>query len=176
MLNETKLNEVNNESGERIWRIRDYIQELEDVKDEIIGFLNSDDDIDNSTKNIWISDVKEFYFSTITTWEMLYLTVNGIKNHLDDSKGYLYYAKSRLTKSISQLKIFEEEKNLTELITRAKVAFEKMVREKFSQRWNKLRDLHPSQPGAEILNSLLGMKTLHCSLIDRARYQQKRSA
>jgi len=124
-LNETKLNKKNIKSSERIWKIRDYILELEDVKDRIIGFLNSDDDIDNGTRNIWISDAKEFYFSTVTAWEMLYLTVSGIKEHLDDSKGFLYRAKSRLTKSISELKIFEKEKRLTKLIKKADTAFEK---------------------------------------------------
>lgn len=124
-MNETKLNKNNNESLERIWNIRDYIQELEDVKDGIIGFLNFDDDIDNGTRNIWISDAKEFYFSTVKAWEMLNFTVRGIKNHLVDSKGLLYRAKSSLAKSISELKIFEEEKNLTKLITKAKVTFEK---------------------------------------------------
>ena len=110
MLNETKLNKNNNVSLERIWKIRDYIQELEDVKDEIIGFLSSDNDIDNATRNIWISDAKEFYFSTVSAWEMLHFTVKGMMNHLDDSKGFLYRAKSRLAKSISELKIFEEKK------------------------------------------------------------------
>ncbi len=124
-LNETNLNKIDKESLERIWKIRDYIQELEDIKDEIIGFLSSDEDIDNGTRNIWILDAKEFYFSTVTAWEMLHFTVRGMKNHLDDSKGFLYRAKSSLAKSISELKIFEKEKSLTKLITNAKLAFEK---------------------------------------------------
>ena len=125
MLNDTKFNKIDNESLERIWRIRDYIQELEDVKDEIIEYIGSDDDIDNGTKNIWISDAKEFYFSTVTAWEMLHFTIRGMKNHLDDSKGFLYRAKSKLTQSISELKIFEEQKKLTKLIKKAEAAFEK---------------------------------------------------
>lgn len=125
MLNETKLNKNINESLERIWKIRDYIQELEDVKDEIIGFLNSDDDdIDNATENVWISDAKEFYFSVVTAWEMLHFTVRGMKNHLNDSKGFLYRAKSRLAQSISELKTFDERK-ISKLITKANAAFEK---------------------------------------------------
>ena len=125
MLNDTKLDKFDNDRLERIWKIRDYIQELEDVKDEFIGFISSDDDIDNGTRNIWISDAKEFYFSTVTAWEMLHFTVRGLKNHLNDSKGFLFRAKSSLAQSISELKIFEQEKKLTKLITKAKGAFEK---------------------------------------------------
>ena len=125
MLKKTKLNNVDSVSLERIWKIRDYIQELEDVKDEIIEFISLDDDIDESTRNIWISDAKEFYFSTVTAWEMLHFTVRDMKNHLVDSKGLLYRAKSKLAQSISELKIFEEEKKLTKLIEKTEVAFEK---------------------------------------------------
>ena len=124
ILNETKLNKENNESLERIWKIRDYIQELEDVKDEIVEFLSSEADLDNGTRNIWISDAKEFYFSTVTAWEMLHFTVRDIKNHLDDSKGFLYSAKSRLAQSISELKILDD-KHIFKMITKANVAFEK---------------------------------------------------
>ena len=124
-MNDAKLNKVENESLERIWKIRDYIQELEDAKDGFITYISSDDDIDNSTRSIWISNAKEFYFSTVSAWEMLHLTVREIKNHLDDSKGFLYRAKSKLAQSISELKIFEEEKKLSKLIKKAEVAFEK---------------------------------------------------
>lgn len=124
-MNETKLNKKNSESLERIRKIRDYIQELEDVKDEFVEFISSDEDIDETTRNIWIPNAKEFYFSTITAWEMLHFTVRGMKNHLVDSKGFLYSAKSRLAQSISELKIFEEEKKLSKLITKAKATFEK---------------------------------------------------
>jgi hypothetical protein len=123
-LNESKLNKENNESLERIWKIRDYIQDLEDVKDEIVEFLSSEADIDNSTRNIWISDAKEFYFSTVTAWEMLHFTLRGIKNHLDDSKGFLYRAKSRLAQSASELKIIDEKK-IDKMISKATLAFEK---------------------------------------------------
>lgn len=125
MLNDIKLNKDNDESLERIWKIREYIQELENIKNQFIGFISSDDDIDNGTKSIWTSNAKEFYFSTVTAWEMLHFTVREIKNHLDDSKGFLYRAKSKLTQSISELKIFEEEKKLTKLIKKAEMAFEK---------------------------------------------------
>ena len=125
MLNETKLNkENNNESLERIWKIRDYIQELEDVKDEIVEFLSSEADLDNGTRNIWISDAKEFYFSTVNAWEMLHFTVRGMKNHLNDSKGFLFRAKSRLAQSISELKILDGKK-ISKMITKASIAFEK---------------------------------------------------
>ena len=51
-----KLNE-NNNIIERIWKIREYIQKLEDIKESIINFLNSRKKLDEVTKNLWISDV-----------------------------------------------------------------------------------------------------------------------
>ena len=122
MLNDTKLNKVGNESLERIWKIRDYIKELEDVKDEFIEYISSDDDIDNSTRSIWISNAKDFYFCTVTAWEMLHFTVRGIKNHLEDARGYLYMAKSKLSQSISELKLLENTE-VDKLIDEVKKSF-----------------------------------------------------
>ena len=88
-MNNANLNKDNNDGLERIWQIRDYISELEDVKDKFIEYISSDDDIDNSTRSIWISNAKDFYFCTVTAWEMLHFTVREIKNHVDDSKGFV---------------------------------------------------------------------------------------
>ena len=53
---------------EIVWKIRDIIQELEDIKDGIVNFLISRKKLDDVTKNLWISDVKEFYYNTVAAW------------------------------------------------------------------------------------------------------------
>ena len=87
---------------ERIWKIRDYIQDLEDIKDGIIGFLNSRKKLDEVTKNLWISDVKGIYYSTLSAWELLYNMVSkGKLKHVDNSRHFLHSARGRLAKSIA---------------------------------------------------------------------------
>ncbi|MHA1233624.1 MAG: hypothetical protein ACTSQL_00905 [Promethearchaeota archaeon] len=76
----------------RIWKIRDYIQELEDIKDGIIDFLNSRKKLDEVTKNLWISDVKGVYSATISAWELLYNMVSkGKLKHVDNSRHFLHW-------------------------------------------------------------------------------------
>ena len=105
------MNEKKSKSDllDRIWKIRDYIQELEDVKDEIIKFLNPTQNIEDNVNNIWISDAKEFYYNTVAAWEMLRATSEGKEKYLDNSKGFLYAAKSRLAQTISELRTFKDE-------------------------------------------------------------------
>jgi len=118
-----KINE-NNKSLERIWKIRDYIQELEDIKEGIINFLNSRKKLDEVTKNLWISDVKDFYYNTISAWEMLNSSAKGNLKYLDNSKGFLHAARGRLAKSISELKYYKEEL-VFNLIKEVESSFEK---------------------------------------------------
>jgi len=56
---------------DRVWKIRNFIQELEDIKDGIISFLISRKKLDKVTKNLWISDAKEIYYNTVAAWQML---------------------------------------------------------------------------------------------------------
>ena len=112
------------ELKDRIWKIRDYIQELEDVKDNIIDYLNPTKKMDDNPNNIWITDAKEFYYNTVAAWEMLRAASEGKEKYLDNSKGYLYAAKSRLAQSISELKTFKDDK-ASILEKKALKAFEK---------------------------------------------------
>jgi len=91
-----KLNDKN-KTVERIWKIRDYIQELEDIKDGIIDYLNSRKKLDEVTKNLWISDVKGIYSATVSAWELLNNMVSiGKLKHLDNSRHFLHMARGRL--------------------------------------------------------------------------------
>jgi hypothetical protein len=59
------------EQERRIWKIRDLIQRLEDVKDKITDFLEKRADLDPSTRSMWIGDTKEMYYKMVAAWEML---------------------------------------------------------------------------------------------------------
>ena len=109
---------------ERIWKIRDHIQGLEDIKGGIIDFLNSRKKLDKVTKNLWISDVKGVYYNTVSAWEMLNNASKGKSKHLEDSRHFLHSARSLLAKSISELKFFKEE-IASILIEEIETSFEK---------------------------------------------------
>ncbi len=66
----SSLNIKSQPDEERVWEIRDFIQELEDIKDGIVNFLISRKKLDDVTKNLWISDVKEFYYNTVAAWQI----------------------------------------------------------------------------------------------------------
>lgn len=121
-----KLNEnnPNQESLERIQIIRKHIIDLENVANDIINVLNSNKYSNHSSREILISNVKEFYYHTLMAWEKLNSMLMTKNINLDDLKGYLYMAKSRLTQSISELKVVDETE-LPELILRVKTIFEK---------------------------------------------------
>ncbi|MFW9899278.1 MAG: hypothetical protein ACFFDO_08475 [Candidatus Thorarchaeota archaeon] len=97
------------ELTDRIWKIRDYIQELENDKEDIIDYLTSKNNSDDGAYNVWITDVKEFYYNTVSAWEMLRAFSEGKEKNLDNSKGFLYAAKNRLAQSISELKTFKDD-------------------------------------------------------------------
>ncbi|MHA2399278.1 MAG: hypothetical protein ACXADU_10380 [Promethearchaeota archaeon] len=108
---------------EEVWDIRVYIQPLEDIKDSIINYLENLKELDKSTRSIWISDVKGFYYNVVSAWEMLRTTTEDLKvESLEKSKLFLYNAKSLLTKIVSQLNIFESRES-SKLIKNAEVVF-----------------------------------------------------
>ncbi|MFW9828923.1 MAG: hypothetical protein ACFFEY_15140 [Candidatus Thorarchaeota archaeon] len=96
---------------ERIWNIRNYINKLENIKLEIIDHLNSLKELDNTTKGLWISDVKEFYYNTISAWEMINVNLKLETKNVENSKTFLYIARNFLSKLISELNIFESTKS-----------------------------------------------------------------
>jgi len=118
------MNDGKNKRMERIWKIRDYIHELDDIKEGIINFLNTREKLDNVTKNLWISDVKDFYYNTVSAWEMLNSAAKGNLKYLDNSKTYLHLARSQVAKSISELKFYKEE-FVYNLIKEVEFSFEK---------------------------------------------------
>lgn len=92
---------------ERVWKIRAYIQELENVKEGIIHFLRSRKKLDDVTKDLWISDVKELYYCTVSAWELLNSASKGKLKYLDKSKNFLHNARSLLAKVVSEIKFFK---------------------------------------------------------------------
>jgi len=118
------MNSENSNMLEKIWKLRDFVQNLEDLKEEIINHLKILKDLDDSARNIWISDVTEFFYSTVSAWEVL-TTITEEKSNLkiiDDSKSFLYAARNRLSQIISQLNIFDSQKSST-LIEKTEKAF-----------------------------------------------------
>ena len=98
---------------EKIWNLREYVQKLEDITENIVKHLISLKDLDESTRNIWTSDVKAFFSNTVSAWELLATIKEGEPNskNIDDSKSYLYSARNRLSQIISQLNIFQSRKS-----------------------------------------------------------------
>jgi len=89
------------ELANKIWKIRDSIQELEDVKDEIVKFLKID---------MWISDIKECYFSIVAAWEMLRAVSEGKEEFADSCKSYLSGAKGCSGQASSEMKALKEQR------------------------------------------------------------------
>ena len=118
------MNDEKNKRMDKVWKIRDYIQELEDIKEGIIDFLKTRKKLDNVTKNLWISDVKDFYYNTVSAWEMLYSATKGKLKYLDGSKNFLHLARSQLAKSISELKFYKED-FVYNLVKEVEIIFEK---------------------------------------------------
>lgn len=116
------MNGENDKLKENIWNIRNYIQKLEDIKDEIIDYLNLLKELDDLNRNLWISDVKELYYNTVSAWEMLRPTRKIEFKNIDNSKGFLYVARNLLSKIVSELKIFQNDKS-SKLIKKAEEAF-----------------------------------------------------
>ena len=93
---------------EKIWNLREYVQNLEEIVEEIKNHLISLKELDESTRNIWTSDVRAFFSNAVSAWEHL-ATIKERKSNfknIDESKSYLYAARNRLSQIISQLNIF----------------------------------------------------------------------
>ena len=161
-----------NKTIARIWKIRDYIQELEDIKDGILHFLNSRKKLDEVTKNLWISDVKDFYYNTVSAWEMLNSASKGKLKYLENSKNFLHLARGRLAKSISELKFYKEE-IVFNIIKEVEISFEKC--------WNafyfEFESLAPSKkinkPNARIIKVSDSEYHLPCAVCGRISVEYK---
>jgi hypothetical protein len=109
---------------EKIWNLRDNVQNLEDIKEEIVNHLIYLKELDDSTRNIWTSDVKEFFYNTVSAWELLATITEEEPNlkNIDNSKSFLYAARNHLSKIISELNIFPSQKT-SKLIEKSEKAF-----------------------------------------------------
>ncbi|MFX0034569.1 MAG: hypothetical protein ACFE9I_02875 [Candidatus Hermodarchaeota archaeon] len=92
---------------EKVWYIRTYIQKFEYLKDDIVNHLNLLDDFDDSTKKLWIADVKELYYNIIPAWEFLIHSKKIENKSINNSKTFLYIARNGLSKVISELNILK---------------------------------------------------------------------
>jgi len=93
----------------RIWGIRDAITELEHVKDAIIEFWNEVAGSDDSY-NMWISDLKEMYYSITSAWTMLKGSVKK-EEYVTTSRKYLTMARSRMEQVASELQTQKNEES-----------------------------------------------------------------
>jgi hypothetical protein len=89
-----------------IWLIRDSIEQLEAVKDEIAALFGEEN-------SMWISDAKECYYNMVAAWEMLNGSVReGKENYATSCRTYLELARSRMEQVASELKTYETEGGL----------------------------------------------------------------
>ncbi len=107
---------------EKVWYIRTYIQKFEYLKDDIVNHLNSLNDFDDSTKKLWIADVKELYYNIVSAWEFLIHSKKIENKSINNSKTFLYIARNGLSKVISELNIFKSERS-SNIINKAEQTF-----------------------------------------------------
>jgi hypothetical protein len=62
---------VDKEQADRVWKIRDKIQILEGLKDQILRLFDLLDEFDAATRTIWGEDTKEGYYNVVVAWELL---------------------------------------------------------------------------------------------------------
>jgi hypothetical protein len=91
------------ETRERIWKIREYISDLEKVKDEIIIYLETGKDLDESTRKLWTADIKECYYSVVAAWQLLSSGAERKSQFPDSAKNFLKAAQNRLAQVSSEL-------------------------------------------------------------------------
>lgn len=150
---------------EQIWNLREFVQSLEEIIEEIINHLISLKDLDESTRNIWTSDVRTFFSNTVSAWEVLTTIKEGEPNlkNIDDSKSYLYAARNRLSQIISQLNIFQSRKS-SRLIEQVEIGF----KECWNAFWINYNELLPKEgfvkPAKRIIKTSDLEYTLPCSV------------
>lgn len=146
---------------EKIWNLRDYVQKLEDITEDIVNHLKSLKDLDESTRNIWTSDVKEFFSNTVSAWEVLTTITEGESNlkNIDDSKSFLYAARNRLSLIISQLNIFQSRKS-SMLIEKVEIAF----KECWDAFWTNFNELFPKEDFVKPIERIIKVSDLEYHL------------
>ncbi|MHA1195697.1 MAG: hypothetical protein ACTSRH_03190 [Promethearchaeota archaeon] len=117
---------LKDESFVRIWKIREKIQELENLKNDSIKILKNIKSLDKSTRKIYISDIKECYYSIVAAWVMLEVSIDDLSN-LNSSKLFLDAAISNFSRFISELKTLNNSK-ITRLINKLNKSFDKCIK------------------------------------------------
>lgn len=88
------------EESRRIWNIREYIDEIEGIRDRVIELPGMD--------SVWSGDVKDLYFFIVTAWQLLStcptLTEMQLKEQANSAKSYLLLAKDKYAQVQSELK------------------------------------------------------------------------
>jgi hypothetical protein len=98
--------ELESDLKEEIWSIRELNDELERIKNKIMEFYTHQQNLNESTKKFWISDIKECYYCIIVAWELLWGSKKGEINNFQSSKQYLYNARSSFMQCKSELRSF----------------------------------------------------------------------
>jgi hypothetical protein len=101
---------------ERILNIRNHFIKIEEIQEEILNYFNYLKELDDTTKKLWISDVKEFYYNVFSALDLLNPNLTLGEKEIDSSKNYLYAARNILSKIMSELKIFKNNSSLDLLI------------------------------------------------------------
>ena len=90
--------------------IKNHIQKLENVKNEIIDFLDTREKLKDSEKRLWIADIKEAYYCIFAAMEMLTAAKKEKEEYLKACDNFLEKAKSHMELSASELRRFDDEK------------------------------------------------------------------
>jgi hypothetical protein len=87
------------EETRRIWSIRDHIDKVEEVKDEIVNLPGMD--------AMWIVDAKDIYFHLVAAWQLLKscprLEVTDLLERVDNVQAYSEMAKEKCLQVTSEL-------------------------------------------------------------------------
>ncbi len=97
---------------DRIWAIRNDIQKLEELKDQIVAYLDTHPDLDASMRKFWIGDAKEAYYNVVAAWQMLDACQQedhaGVEDPASSAKRFLNSALSGVNQAASELRYFKD--------------------------------------------------------------------
>ncbi len=102
---------------------REPIKRLEQAKDAIVAFFLVSKGLDDSTREMWVSDAKEAYFQVVAAYEMALGTRREQEDHIKASKGFLASARSRMEQCSSELRTIGDER-AKELDSQLRMAFD----------------------------------------------------
>ena len=167
------MNDISNEEKEisdQIWVIRDSIQELEDIKDEIISYFHDTLELKESEEHPWINDTKAAYFNVVGAWQMLNsCTRQQPEDQVEKANSslkFLNVAKSHLGQSASELRALNEKEAL-DLEKKWIKTFEKCY-SSTSKQLERFLDSDSGEPPAETIVKVDdGAYTLSCAVCGR---------